>query len=94
MITTRCLTATRMGCTSPLVHLTHGISPHIIIAGVGPTLCNCQASNVTGDSAYQLYENDSPQNYSIVDSYLSTKRRIPSTTPRHVRDLTLSKAQA
>ena len=62
------------------------MAPHIIINGVGPTLCNCQASNVDGDSAYQLYENDSPQNYSIVNSYLSAKRRITSTTPRHVRD--------
>ena len=61
------------------------MAPHIIIAGVGPTLCNCQASDVDGEAAYQLYENDSPQTYSIVNSYLSAKRRITSTSPRHVR---------
>ena len=62
------------------------MAPHILIAGVGPTLCNCQASNVEGEAAYQLYENDSPQTYSIVNSYLSAKRHITSITPRNVRD--------
>ena len=62
------------------------LAPHIIIDGVGPTLCNCHASDVDGAAAYQLYENDSPQTYSIVNSYLSAKKRITTTKPRSVRD--------
>eukprot|EP01048_Picozoa_sp_COSAG05_P006544 COSAG05_NODE_429_length_9889_cov_11.904290_3_plen_127_part_00 len=61
-----------------------------IIPGVGPTLCNCHATidssvGVANNAAYQLYENDSPQTYSMINCYFS-KRRVTSTKPRNVRD--------
>jgi hypothetical protein len=69
------------------------LAPHIIIPGVGPALCNCHATIVDGgggavahNAAYQLYENDSPQTYSIVNCYLSARRRLTNTKPRNVRD--------
>ena len=37
------------------------MAPHILVDGAGSSLSNCQASFVTGEHAYQLYENDSPQ---------------------------------
>ena len=69
------------------------LAPHIIIPGVGPALCNCHATIVDGgggavaqNAVYQLYENDSPQTYSIVNCYLSARKRLTNTKPRNVHD--------
>ena len=36
--------------------------------------------------SFRLYENDSPQRYSLINCYLSSKRRYTKTGSRDVRD--------
>ena len=71
---------------TPTPYAAFRMAPHVLIDGAGAALCNCHASDVSGAAAYQLYENDSPQRYSLINCYLASKRRYTKIGSRDVRD--------